>query len=109
MSLLLSDSLIGLVDESTLDGDYSDTIGAIHLNGKKYEIDSFVTDRKVIRVHAVGNSNDAISIMNLKQDLEAKISLGNDAYTASGKIHQIGFEQLSHGGRIIISVIVRDK
>lgn len=109
MSLLLSDSLIGLVDESTLGDDYSDSIGSIHLNGKKHEIDSFVTDRKVIRVHAIGDSEDAISLINLKQDLEAKIVLGSDSCSFSGKIHQIGFERLSHGGRLIISVIVRDK
>jgi len=109
MSLLLSDSLVGLVDEKALEEGYLDTIGSIQVNEKSYEIDAFVTDRKVIRVHAVGDPEDAISILNLRNDIEAKVKLGDESFVSSGKIQQIGFEQLSHGGRLVISVILRDK
>ena len=109
MSLLLSDSLVGLVDEKALEEGYLDSVGNIQINGKSYEVDAFVTDRKVIRVHAVGGPEDAISILNLRNDIEAKVMLGEESFVASGKIQQIGFEQLPHGGRIVISVILRDK
>jgi len=109
MSLLLSDSLVGIVDENFLDGGNIDAVGNIQINGRSYEIDSFVTDRRVIRVHAIGASTDAIAILNLRQDMEAKVTLGDDAFVSTGRIQQVGFEQLSHGGRLVISVILRDK
>lgn len=109
MSILLSDSLIGLVDEKTITDDELDFIGKISANGQTYVIDAFITDRKVIRVHALAEPSAAIDLLNLRPDLDVKITLGEDVFTASGKINQVGYEKLPHGGRLVISMIVRDK
>lgn len=109
MSLLLSDSLVGLVDERSFEDSYVEEIGSIQINGKKYEVDSFVTDRKVIRLHAIGSPADAIEMLRTNNDMDASISIGGDSFSAKGKVHQLGFEQLPHGGRLVISVILRDK
>ena len=109
MSILLSDSLIGLVDERSLAGEDLDFIGKIDVNGQTYVIDAFVTDRKVIRVHALADPGIAIDLLSLRPDMTVKIVLGDDAFSASGKINQVGYERLPHGGRLVISMIVRDK
>lgn len=109
MSILLSDSLIGLVDEKTLEGEGLDFLGKIIINGVTHTIDAFITDRKAIRVHAIGEPEDAISILNLRKDMEVKLTLGDEAFVATGKIQQVGYEKLSHGGRLVISMIVSDK
>ena len=109
MSLLLSDSLIGLVDEKQLEDESLESLGSIQINGVSYAVDAFVTDHKVIRVHAIGEASSAISILNLRRGIDAKVTLGDEAYVASGKIQQVGFEMLPHGGRIVISIIISDK
>ncbi len=109
MSLLLSDSLIGLVDEKQLEDESLESLGSIQINGVSYTVDAFITDHKVIRVHAISDASAAISILNLRQGIDAKVTLGDEAYVVSGKIQQIGFEMLPHGGRIVISLTISDK
>lgn len=109
MSLLLSDSLIGLVDEKSLEDETFDTFGKVQINNETYAVDAFVTDHKVIRIHAIADPKVAISLLNLRQGIEAKVTLGDDSFVASGKVQQIGFENLPQGGRIVISIAIRDK
>lgn len=109
MSLLLSDSLVGLVDEDSLSGNGSHALGTVEIKGKTYAVDSFITDRKTIRVHAIGEFGDSISIMNLRDDVEAKVTLGEDEFIAKGRILQVGWERVNDGGRLVISVNMRDK
>ena len=109
MSILLSDSLVGLVDEETLGDENLDFVGKINVNGQTYIIDAFVTDRKAIRVHAIAESEVAINLLNLRPDMEVKLTLGDDVFSATGKINQVGYERLPHGGRLVISMIMRDK
>ena len=109
MSLLLSDSLIGVIDEKSLNDEGFDFLGKIDINGASYIIDAFVTDRKSIRVHAEGKPEDAIGLLNLKEGMEAKLVLGDDSFVAKGRILQVGWENLPTGGRLVISMSVRDK
>lgn len=108
MSLLLSDSLVGIVDEQDLI-DEETVCGTIKIVGDIYEIDSFLSDGKVIRVHASAALEDAIRLMSMKERQSGEIILGDRQFVASGKILQVGWEKLAHGKRLIISMNVRDK
>lgn len=109
MSFLISDSISDIVDVASLEDEGVDFLGKINVNGKDYIIDGFITDKKTIRVYAVGQPDDSISILNLKDDMVAKLVLADDAFVATGRIAQVGYEFLPRGGRVIISMIVRDK
>lgn len=110
MSFLVSESISDIIDIKSLEGDSgSGILGHITINKKEYAIDGFISDKKVMRVHALGESSDAISMLNMGEGAQAKIVLGDDDFVAKGPIAQTGYEILPHGGRIIISVIVRDK
>lgn len=109
MSLLFSDSLTGLLDEAALDDDSPAIIGIIEIGAEKYEVDSFLTDGTIIRVHALGEPDAAISMARIFKGLKASITLGDNDFAASGSIKQVGWERLPHGNRIIISMSVRDK
>lgn len=109
MSLLISDSLVGLLDEESLDESSSRILGKIKIGQKSFDIDSFLTDGKTIRVHAIGEIDDAIDLISSISGPKSSISLGDNDFAASGEIKQIGWERLPHGNRIVISMSVRDK
>lgn len=110
MSFLLSDSLVGIIDEDSLAGqDGFNFLGKIEISGRAYVIDAFVTDKRSIRVHAEGTASDAIDLTKLKEGCEATIILGDEAFVAKGKILQVGWDQTPTGGRLVISMCVRDK
>jgi hypothetical protein len=109
VSLLFSDSIADIIDVNSLEDEGFDFLGKIDVNGTTYAIDGFITDRKSVRVYASGNPNDAISILNLRENADVKIELADGAFVASGRIAQVGYEFLPRGGRVIISMIVRDK
>lgn len=108
MSLLLSDSLMGIVNESDL-VDEEVICGIIKIVGVSYEIDSFLSDGKVIRVHAAAELEDAIRLLAMKEGITGEIVMGEKQFIATGKILQVGWEKLPHGNRLIISMNVRDK
>lgn len=109
MSLLLSDSLEGVISEDDLLREGFDFLGKIYIAGKEYVIDAFITDRKSIRIHAEGEPEDAFRFLHLKPESEVRVVLGDDAFVAKGKLQQIGWENLPHGGRLVISVSVSNK
>jgi hypothetical protein len=109
MSLLLSDSLVGVLDEKSLTDEDAPPVGKIKIEGKSYEIDAFISDRKVIRVHAIAEPDEAISLIKRTANLEANLILGEEDFVARGQILQVGWEKLSHGGRMVISLSIRDK
>lgn len=109
MSLLFSDSLAGLIDEESLDETSQMIIGSVSIGKSKFDIDAFLTDGKIISVHAIGESDDSIEIASSLAGLKASIVLGNGKFSATGDVKQAGWERLPHGNRVIISVSVRDK
>jgi hypothetical protein len=100
MSLLISDSLVGLVDEETLMGGF-DFLGEVTIDGSKYRIDAFVADQKTIRFYAVAPHEIALKLLDLKAGNTVKMSLG-DVFEAEGKIIQIGWDDTPRGGRVIL-------
>ena len=109
MSFLVSDSISDIVDIASLEEEGFDFLGKINIDGKDYVIDGFITDRKSIRVYAVGEPEDSISILKLRDNTVVKLVLADDAFVATGRITQVGYEFLPRGGRVIISMVVRDK
>ena len=108
MSLLLSDSLVGIVNERDLETEDPLVCGEVTIGGIKYEIDAFLSDGRVIRVHSVAQLEDALDLLEQKTWGEAELKMGG-SFTARGKILQVGWEVLSHGGRLVISIGLRDK
>lgn len=108
MSFFLSDSLVGIIDESTVEGE-KEILGTIEIRSSKYVIDSFISDGKNIRIQALGKSSDAVRIYKDHMGSEASISIGNGELSVSGIIRQAGWENSITEGRLIISVSVRDK
>jgi hypothetical protein len=109
MSLLLSDSLVGVVNEQDLEDAEPEVCGSIRIDEDEHEIDAFLSDGRAIRVHVVAQLEDALRLMRQKTWGNAELKLGTKAFTAQGKILQVGWEQLPHGGRLVISVGLRDK
>ena len=110
MSLLISDSISDIVDIGSLSDDVGvDLIGKIEIGNRSYIIDGFISDKKSFRVQAQGSTEDAISTLNLRIGETVKITLGDEAFSATGQLTQVGYEFLPRGGRVIFSMIVRDK
>lgn len=107
MSLLFSDSLLGIIDEEALESG-TDTVGTITIGDKQREIDAFIFDKRSIRVHVIANLEDALSSLDQISSIDAKITIG-ESFSLIGKIHQVGWEQVTNGGRLVIGVILRDK
>lgn len=106
MSLLLSDSLVGLVDEREL---MEISYGTLKIGADDFDIDGFLSDGKVIRVQAVADFDDAIRILKTGFTGQAHVDLSEGTYRAVGKVLQVGWERLSHGNRLVVSIQVRDK
>jgi hypothetical protein len=110
MSFLISDSLTDIIDPKAFEEEEGfDVIGRIEISGKTYVIDGFMSDRKSFRVYADGSATEAVSLLSLKENETVRIVLGDEAFVAKGSLVQVGYESLPQGGRIIISMIVRDK
>jgi hypothetical protein len=108
MSLLLSESLVGVLDEQSLEEDEI-PCGIIKLGKDEYEIDAFISDGKVIRIHVAAPIETALRLLTTQLNTSCEIVLGDNDFTAKGKILQVGWEKLAHGNRLVISMNVRDK
>lgn len=108
MSLLLSDSLVGVLDEKEL-LDEEEPCGVIRIGGDDYEVDAFLSDGKVIRVHVAATVATALRFLAAMPTVTGELILGDKAYVAKGKVLQVGWERLAHGDRLVISMNVRDK
>ena len=108
MSLLLSDSLVGVLDEKEL-LDESEPCGVIRIGGDDYEVDAFLSDGKVIRVHVAAPVETAFRFLAVLPTVTGELILGDNAFVAKGKILQVGWERLPRGDRLVISMNVRDK
>ena len=103
MSFFLSDSLVGIIDETEIDGE-NENIGTIEIAGARYDLDSFISDGKNLRVQARGKPADAIRICKNYLGIDAVLSIGSGELSVRGAIKQAGWEQSPEGGRLIISV-----
>lgn len=108
MSLLLSDSLLGIIDEKSLEDDL-DVLGRIKIGAREHTIDAFISDKKTIRVHAIGDRVDAVEHLCQSLGQNATLVIGDNDLKISGKVHQVGWEITHVGGRVIICVVVSDK
>lgn len=109
MSFLFSDSLAGIISEESLDDATPRVLGKITVGKESYDVDAFLTDGAVMRLHAIGDVDDATGMISLVQKISADIKIGDNDLVASGIIRQVGWERLPHGNRIVISMSVRDK
>jgi len=100
MSFLISDSLVGLVDEKSLSGGV-DTLGHVLLEGSSYVIDAFIADQKTLRLHIIAPQHVALGVF-ADMNKTAKISLGD--HKISGQILQIGWDDTDRGGRVVLCV-----
>ena len=98
MSFLISDSLVGLVDENTLTGGV-DTLGDIQINGIAYQVDAFIADQKTVRIHLIASQTVALDILG-DMNKEAKVRLGK--HKMLGQILQVGWDDTDRGGRVVL-------
>jgi hypothetical protein len=108
VSFLLSDSLIDVIDESSLEDD-QDQMGNIKILDRTYEIDSFITDGKTFRLHVLASKSFALELAASGIGSDAIVTLGENVQKKKCKIQQVGIERLPHGDRVVLGVIVRDK
>lgn len=108
MSFFLSDSLVGVIDESTLE-DELENLGEVEISGSKYALDSFLSDGKSMRLQAVGKSTDAVRICRDCIGSESSVSIGGGSLAFKGIVRQAGWDNTAADGRLIIVVSVRDK
>ena len=100
MSFLISDSLVGLVDESSLSGS-SGQLGDVEINGSTFLVDAFIADQKTVRLHVAASQQVSLDILG-DMSKTAKVRLGS--HKIVGKILQIGWDDTDRGGRVILCV-----
>ena len=98
MSFLISDSLIGLVDEKSLSSGV-ETLGNVTLEGSSYNVDAFIADQKTLRLHIVAPQQISLDIF-ADMNKTVKVSLGKHKLT--GQILQVGWDDTERGGRVVL-------
>ena len=100
MSFLVSDSLVGIVDENSLMGGF-DFLGEVEIQGKKYIIDAYIADQKTIRFYTIAPQQVAVSMLDLKVGHNVSLKLG-DVFEAEGQVVQVGWDETPRGGRLVL-------
>ena len=97
MSFLISDSLVGLVDEKSLSG--GESLGDVLLDGTTYIVDAFVADQKTLRLHAVAPQHVALEVF---ADMSKTVKVRLGAHKIAGQILQVGWDDTERGGRVVL-------
>lgn len=100
MSFLISDSLVGIVDEASLSGG-QETLGSVKIDDMNYEIDAFVADQKSVRCHVLAPLSFALDLV---KSLGKSVTITIGSHKMQGQIVQSGWDITDRGGRAILCV-----
>jgi hypothetical protein len=100
MSFLISDSLVGIVDETALTGG-QETLGSVKIDDMNYEIDAFLADQKSLRCHVLAPLSIALDLM---KTLGKTVSITLGSHKTQGQVVQSGWDNTDRGGRVILCV-----
>lgn len=98
MSFLISDSLVGLVDENTLMGGV-ESLGEAQIDNDAYVVDAFIADSRTMRFHVIANHSVALDLLSVKDKI-IKLRLGK--LNMVGQLLQVGWDDTPRGGRVIL-------